>query len=118
SHICLSTATERDKIIERYSPLNFFPHQADIFATRQPDTGGWLLESDSFKQWKSGTGGILWCRGMPGAGKTVLVSIIVDHLRTAQDCPNIGVAAIYLNHKESDTHSPSSLLTSLWRQLV
>ncbi|KAJ7144594.1 ankyrin repeat-containing domain protein [Mycena epipterygia] len=111
-------STERDEIIEWYSPLNFFPRQADIFAARQPGTGGWLLESDLFKNWKSGRGEILWCPGIPGAGKTTLVSIVVDHLRTAQDCENIGVAAIYLNHKESDAHSPSSLLASLWRQLV
>ncbi|KAJ7144592.1 ankyrin repeat-containing domain protein [Mycena epipterygia] len=111
-------STERDKIIEWYSPLNFFPRQADIFAAREPGTGGWLLESDLFRNWKSGIGEILWCPGIPGAGKTVLVSIIVDHLRTAQDCPNIGVAVIYLNHKESDAHSPSSLLASLWRQFV
>jgi hypothetical protein len=28
------------------------------------------------------------------------------------------VAIIYLNHKESDAHSPSKLLASVWRQLV
>ncbi|KAJ7144579.1 ankyrin repeat-containing domain protein [Mycena epipterygia] len=100
-------STERDKIIEWYSPLNFFLRQADIFAARQPGTVGWLLESDLFRKWKSA-----------GAGKTVLVSIVVDHLRTAQDCENIGVAAINLNHKGSDAQSPTSLLASLWRQLV
>ncbi|KAJ7144576.1 ankyrin repeat-containing domain protein [Mycena epipterygia] len=98
-------STERDKIIEWYSPLNFFPRQADIFGTRQQDTGGWLLESDSFKQWKSDS---LRKIPQPAPGK----------LCSSQDCENIGIAAIYLNHKESDAHSPSSLLASLWRQLV
>ncbi|KAJ7762425.1 ankyrin repeat-containing domain protein [Mycena maculata] len=112
------TSVERDTIIEWYSPLNFFLRQADIFSTRQPGTGIWLLEADSFEEWKSSTGGILWCQGMPGAGKTVLLSIVVDHLRTERDCDNIGVAAIYLNHKETDTHSPSKLVASIWRQLV
>ncbi|KAJ7080063.1 hypothetical protein C8R44DRAFT_908954, partial [Mycena epipterygia] len=118
---------ERDRIIEWYSPLNFFPRQADIFNSRQPGTGEWLLEHDLFKQWKSGTNNLskmfksedrLWCRGMPGAGKTVLVSIIVDNLRTQLEIDKIGVAVIYLNHKESDAHTPSNLLASLWRQLV
>ncbi|KAJ6505275.1 ankyrin repeat-containing domain protein [Mycena sanguinolenta] len=53
-----------------------------------------------------------------GAGKTVLVSIVVDHLRTELASNSIGVAVIYLNHKEVDAHSPSKLLASLWRQLV
>ncbi|KAJ7080057.1 hypothetical protein C8R44DRAFT_653885, partial [Mycena epipterygia] len=112
------TAAERDRIIEWYSPLNFFLRQADIFNSRQPGTGQWLFEHDLFKEWKSGTDNVIWCRGMPGAGKTVLVSIVVDHLRTQLESYNIGVAVIYLNHKESDAYSPANLLASLWRQLV
>jgi hypothetical protein len=45
-------------------------------------------------------------------------SIVVDQLQTDLTRENIGVAAIYLNHKEMDTQSPSLLLASLWRQLV
>ncbi|KAJ7241052.1 hypothetical protein B0H12DRAFT_1326331 [Mycena haematopus] len=113
------SAAERDVVIEWYSPLNFFLRQADIFRIRQPGTGRWFLETKSFREWKSAVGKTLWCRGMPGAGKTVLVSIAVDHLRAEQEhCDIVGVAAIYLNHKETDAHAPSTLLTSLWRQLV
>ncbi|KAJ7080054.1 hypothetical protein C8R44DRAFT_653911, partial [Mycena epipterygia] len=113
-------AAERDRIIEWYSPLNFFLRQEDIFNSRQPGTGQWLLEHHLFKKWKSGTRTTLWCPGMPGAGKTVLVnsSIVVDHLRTELESHKIGVAVIYLNHKETDVHSPLDLLASLWRQLV
>ncbi|KAJ7453546.1 hypothetical protein B0H11DRAFT_2245368 [Mycena galericulata] len=88
---------------------------ADILATRQLGTGEWLLEESTFSRWKSGTGKILWCRGTPGVGKTVLASIVVDHLT---DIENVGVAAIYLNHKETDMQSPSNLLASLWRQFI
>ncbi|KAF7345597.1 ANK-REP-REGION domain-containing protein [Mycena venus] len=114
-------ARKRDKIIKWYSPLNFFPRQAEIINTRQPGTGEWFLENDTFKAWKSGTNQVLLCRGMPGAGKTVLGSIVVDHLRTATNVTTreeIGVAIVYLNHKEREEQSPSNLLASLWRQLV
>ncbi|KAJ7659530.1 hypothetical protein B0H17DRAFT_1096069 [Mycena rosella] len=109
---------ERDKLIEWLSPLNFFPRQAEILSSRQPGTGEWLLEDDHFEAWNSGLGGTLWCHGISGAGKTVLVSIVVDHLRTQVQARNIGVAYIYLNHKETGIQSPSNLLASLWRQLV
>ncbi|KAJ7659522.1 ankyrin repeat-containing domain protein, partial [Mycena rosella] len=109
---------EHDKLIEWLSPLNFFPRQAEILSSRQPGTGEWLLEDDHFKAWKSGLGGTLWCHGIPGAGKTVLASIVVDHLRTEFQARDIGVACIYLNHKETEMQSPSNLLASLWRQLV
>ncbi|KAJ7922682.1 ankyrin repeat-containing domain protein [Mycena leptocephala] len=109
---------ERNKIMKWYSPVNYFLRQADIFSTRQPGTGQWLLEDAQFREWKSGTGKTLWCRGMPGAGKTVLVSIVVDHLRRDLESEDIGVAVIYLNHKETDDHSIKMLLASLWRQLI
>ncbi|KAF7359830.1 Arp, Ankyrin repeat protein [Mycena venus] len=45
--------------------------------------------------------------------------MVVDHLSAA--CKNnkdIGVACIYLNHKEVENQTPSRLLAGLWRQLV
>ncbi|KAJ7717111.1 ankyrin repeat-containing domain protein [Mycena maculata] len=53
-----------------------------------------------------------------GAGKTVLASLVVDHLETQFKNQNIGVACIYLDHKEAAIQTPSNLLASLWRQLV
>ncbi|KAJ6590682.1 ankyrin repeat-containing domain protein [Mycena vulgaris] len=109
---------KRDELIEWFSPLNPFLRQTEIFSTRQSGTGKWLLEDVHFKAWKSSRGGIMWCRGIPGAGKTVLASIVVDHLRTQFQPGNIGVACIYLNHKETELQSPSNLIASLWRQLI
>ncbi|KAJ7328902.1 hypothetical protein DFH08DRAFT_709331 [Mycena albidolilacea] len=111
-------ATERAQIIDWLSPLNFFLRQADIARTRQPGTGAWLLEDVCFQEWKSGSGKTLWCRGIPGAGKTVLVSMVVDHLDTDSETKNIRVACIYLNHKEAEEQTPEKLLSGLWRQLI
>ncbi|KAJ7453162.1 hypothetical protein FB451DRAFT_1100503 [Mycena latifolia] len=113
-----SNWAERDKIIEWFSPLNFFLRQADISSTRQPGTGEWFLQDELFKKWKSGAGKHLCCRGMPGAGKTVLASMVVDHLRTTLESRNIGIAAMYLSHQETEVQSLSNLLAGLWRQLV
>ncbi|KAJ7453169.1 ankyrin repeat-containing domain protein [Mycena latifolia] len=117
-HTTVLTYTERAKIIEWFSPLSFFLQQADIFNTCQPGTGGWLLEHSLFKAWKSRTGNLIWCRGMPDAGKTVLASIVIDDLRETLEGRSVGVAVIYLNHKETEAQSPSNLLAGLWPQLI
>ncbi|KAJ7835018.1 hypothetical protein B0H14DRAFT_2450271 [Mycena olivaceomarginata] len=109
---------QRDELIEWVSPLNFFPRQAEIFSTRQPGTGEWFLMDEKFQAWKSSPGGVLWCQGMPGAGKTILASLVVYHLETECLNENTGVACTYLNHKETEIQSPPNLLASLWRQLV
>ncbi|KAJ7351586.1 hypothetical protein DFH08DRAFT_993239 [Mycena albidolilacea] len=110
---------EHKKIIDWLSPINFFLRQADISREREKGTGGWLLADPVFKKWESGSGSILWCHGIPGAGKTVLVSMVVDHLSAAfRNNKDIGVACIYLNHKEVDNQTPSKLLAAVWRQLL
>ncbi|KAF8207492.1 ankyrin repeat-containing domain protein [Mycena galopus ATCC 62051] len=110
---------EREKIIKWASPLNFFPRQADIFGSRQPGTGDWFLQHRILKKWKAGEIPALWCRGIPGAGKTVLVSIVVDDLRRNLANLNIGVGVLYLDHKATaEAHSPRNLLAAIWQQLA
>ncbi|KAJ7041582.1 ankyrin repeat-containing domain protein, partial [Mycena alexandri] len=109
----------RDVILNWLSPINFFLRQADISQMRAKGTGEWLLANPVFKNWESGSGSTLWCSGIPGAGKTVLASMVVDHLHAAfRNNKDIGVACIYLNHKEAGQQPPPKLLAGLWRQLV
>jgi hypothetical protein len=44
--------------------------------------------------------------------------MVVDHLNTQAQNQNVGVACIYLNHKETEVQTVSNLLSGLWRQLV
>ncbi|KAJ7440422.1 ankyrin repeat domain-containing protein [Mycena latifolia] len=100
----LDKVAEERHILDWITPLNFFQRQDDIFSAWQPGTGEWLLSDAQFTHWESGSGGILWCRGIPGAGKTVL--------------SDTGVACLYLNHKEREVQTPTNLLGSILKQLV
>ena len=61
-------------ILEWLSPLNPQHTHVDVRDQRLPDTGIWLLDRDEFKKWRYDalSPKILWCHGIPGAGKTVL----------------------------------------------
>ena len=62
------------------SPLEPLKRHADIKATRADNTGTWLLQLQSFCNWRDNTSTLeqtetdrVFCAyGMPGAGKTVL----------------------------------------------
>ncbi|KAJ7155702.1 ankyrin repeat domain-containing protein [Mycena filopes] len=110
------SAAERTQIIDWFSPINFFQQHADITSAQQKETGGWLIMDPRFQGWKEGLGRTLWCHGIPGAGKTVLASMVVDHLLSQG--PTARTACIYLNHKETKVQTPANLLASIWRQLV
>ncbi|CAI6270740.1 unnamed protein product [Periconia digitata] len=45
-------------------------------------TSSWLPHKAEFRKWINGAGPKhLWCYGIPGCGKTILVASVVDHLR-------------------------------------
>lgn len=57
---------------------------------------------------------ILFCPGIPGAGKTIIASIVVDHLhRNFPDNTSVGIAYLYCNFRRQQEQNPRVLLSSL-----
>jgi hypothetical protein len=54
-------------------------NQKDASEKRQDDTGFWIVEGDSFYQWKHESNSFLWQNGAAGCGKTSLCSTITSH---------------------------------------
>ncbi|KAL8719944.1 MAG: hypothetical protein Q9225_003121 [Loekoesia sp. 1 TL-2023] len=110
---------KEDRVIAAWiSPLNFRVRHQDIASVRTKSTGEWLLELPVFRSWLNGASGVLWCHGMPGAGKTVLTSFIIDYLQEQDTRNDIGLAFIYCNHKERAEQNHINLISSLLRQLI
>ena len=82
---------------------------------RQEGTCSWLLESRPFNEWKSKTRRHLWLHGIPGCGKTILCSAIVDHILN-QDTQHI-VLYFFFDSNTSNKLSLDNLLRSLVVQL-
>src|SRR3989440_8652759 len=105
-------------IMEWLSPTDFPAQQHDIITRRQEGTGQWFLDSVEFKRWLQGSDETLFCPGIPGAGKTMMTAIAINHLcRTAQ-CDDIGIAYLFCNYKAQADQSGPSLLAALLKQLV
>lgn len=51
---------------------------------RHEATGAWFLGGDAFNEWKTRRGSFLWLHGIPGCGKTVLSSAIIENLSPYQ----------------------------------
>ncbi|RYP61328.1 hypothetical protein DL771_010167 [Monosporascus sp. 5C6A] len=69
------------------------------------DPGRWLLDDSRFQQWfdvKDCLTPSLWVNGIPGAGKTILASVVVD---AARDIPGATVAFFYCKHGEETRNS-------------
>ncbi|KAK3331701.1 hypothetical protein B0T19DRAFT_366827 [Cercophora scortea] len=77
---------------------------------RQQDTGFWMLTSQKWQDWLAGAGQsrLLWIHGIPGAGKTVLASTLIEnipkHQSTSQSLAS-GTAYYYcyFGHQQDET---------------
>ncbi|OJJ29656.1 hypothetical protein ASPWEDRAFT_143525, partial [Aspergillus wentii DTO 134E9] len=71
---------KRDEMLNWLSLNTYAAQQSDLCNQREEGTGKWLLSTSEFQQWVDGREQMLFCPGIPGAGKTTIVSAVVDHL--------------------------------------
>jgi Cdc6-like AAA superfamily ATPase len=110
---------ERRTILDWLTKIDYGTQQSDFIGRRQEGTGQWLLDSDEFQRWSNGSKQTLFCPGIPGAGKTMITSIIVEHLQTNfRNDLGIGIAYLYCNFRQQSEQKPANLLASLLKQLV
>ncbi|PKX93970.1 purine and uridine phosphorylase, partial [Aspergillus novofumigatus IBT 16806] len=109
---------EDHDLLNWITPDDYGPLQSDYFRRRQAGTGEWLLNSMEFQMWLKTSRGTLFCPGIPGAGKTILTSVVINYLtrRTFED-GSLGVAYVYCNFQRKDEQTADRLLSSLLKQL-
>lgn len=125
---------EHQLLVEWISSAKHSSQQSDFIARRQPGTGQWFLDSPEFNNWLDGPSHTLFCPGIPGAGKTMVSAIAVDHLHKVADgalgkllgakmagtrhSDLCGVAHIFCNYKTQSEQDTTSLLSAILKQLV
>jgi Cdc6-like AAA superfamily ATPase len=100
------------------SPSDFTSQQHDIVSRKEEGTGQWFLDSAKFKEWQHGSAKTLLCPGIPGAGKTMIAAITIDHLCKKSRNEDIGVAYLFCNYKAQIEQTPTALLAAVLKQLA
>lgn len=110
---------KKQEVLQWLSRLDFRPKQLEILSRRTPSTGEWLLVEDKFKSWVGGSGSsLLFCSGIPGAGKTVLTSLVVDHLESRIAAIKPMVAYVFFDYRDQKRQTAAAILRSFLRQVV
>ena len=78
TNISITVADDRPNILAWLSPLDPRVRHQDIRDRRVDNIGEWLLKTEGFKSWHTGSEGdkfdnaVLFCYGDPGVGKTYI----------------------------------------------
>ncbi|KAF3810141.1 hypothetical protein GCG54_00002593 [Colletotrichum gloeosporioides] len=67
------------------SPSDTSTNRLRARKVRHQGTGKWFLENTVFMEWTTGVRQHLWLHGIPGSGKTVLSTAILDHVSQIHD---------------------------------
>jgi hypothetical protein len=109
----------RQTVLDWITLIDYAPQLNDFIARRQAGTGQWLLDSTEYQTWVETNKQTLFCPGIPGAGKTILTSIVVEELTTRfQNDKSIGIAYLYCNFRRQHEQKVEDLLASLLKQLT
>uniref|UniRef100_A0A4E9EMT7 Uncharacterized protein n=2 Tax=Gibberella zeae TaxID=5518 RepID=A0A4E9EMT7_GIBZA len=116
-----SKREEELKILDWLNAVDYASEQYGFLKPEQrlPGTGQQFLSSENFQTWLKTKSSLLFCSGMPGAGKTITTAITVEYLySTFRDNPTVGVAYVYCSYQKRDQQKPQDLFTSLLKQLA
>ncbi|EEU38844.1 uncharacterized protein NECHADRAFT_11175, partial [Fusarium vanettenii 77-13-4] len=108
-----ASATKHGEILDWLAGIDYGPQQSYYLKRRQPGTGQWLLNSAEFKTWVETKKQTLFCPGIPGAGKTILTSIVVEELTAYFETDqNVGVAYVYCDFQRQDEQNAELFLAN------
>ncbi|RJE19111.1 Phosphorylase superfamily [Aspergillus sclerotialis] len=120
SDMILSSIEEpRDDIFRRLSPIDDLLLHDAILEKHCKGTGEAFLQSSQFKTWVDSENQTLFCPGIPGSGKSVFASTVVDHLQELFMHENyVQTAYIYCDFQKRHYQSARNILGSLVKQLT
>jgi hypothetical protein len=111
-------AARHRRLLEWISPTEYPAQQSDIINGRQEGTCQWFLDAPEVARWLREAKSTLFCPGIPGAGKTMVAAIAIDHLSTSVQDSSHGVAYVYCNYKSQEELDASGMLAAILKQLV
>src|SRR5947209_7612016 len=82
---------------------------------RQEGSGLWFLQIDAFAKWKKTQNSFLWLYGIPGCGKTILSSTIIEDLE--KTLRRQSLLYFYFDFSDTNKQTLESMVRSLTSQL-
>ncbi|KAL3421159.1 ankyrin repeat protein [Phlyctema vagabunda] len=113
-------AKTKRKLLDLLSITSSEGRHKKLKPLRHAGTGNWILTTAEYQRWTELNGtSILCCYGIPGCGKTILFSRVIDHLLdlSFSGNPSVKLAFHYCDHADKRTLKPVAILGSWIRSI-
>lgn len=104
------------KVMQWLSAPDSSINQNKALQQRHEGSGEWVLQREEFVEWKTRLNSILWLHGIPGCGKTILSSTIVEHLERTI-LPSQSLLYFYFDFGDINKQTLHNMIRSLIHQL-
>ncbi|KAJ9268687.1 hypothetical protein DTO212C5_5294 [Paecilomyces variotii] len=115
----ISNDSQRQKIQSWLAAPDASMNHEIARSKKHPGTGEWFITSTEFLSWKTDASQVLWACGIPGCGKTILSSTIIDHLQ--DNCchnPHKVLTYFYFDFNDTKRQSPENMLRGVISQFI
>ncbi|KAK6343722.1 hypothetical protein TWF730_011311 [Orbilia blumenaviensis] len=107
------------KILHSISGLDHTKSFINSRDRRHPGTGSWFLTLPEFKDWDGALdSAVLWYHGIPGSGKSILATSIIDHLYTCHRNTKSSIIYFFCDFHTLETLQYRAIVSSLLKQVI
>jgi NACHT domain len=108
---------QRRKVLQWLSDVDYEVKHTRASDLQHPGIGSWLLKNPRLQSWIEGDISFLWIYGIPGSGKTVWTSIILNHCIFPRLSDNLFAAFFYFDFRDVASEKPENALGAIIAQL-
>jgi len=106
------------KVMKWLAPVDMSSNHKTSVKLRYGSTGSWFLDGKAFHDWlQAEDQPLFWLHAIPGAGKTILASSVINYLKHSFRVDEVGLAYFYCDYRETDKQEPAVVLRTLLSQL-
>ncbi|RDW66045.1 hypothetical protein BP6252_09680 [Coleophoma cylindrospora] len=103
------------EILDWFGPVNPALKHQEFRKEYQEGTGYWIFKTPEYRRWAELQNSGLWIYAIPGAGKTILASLIIETMSRTR---TKGFAYFYCRHSDQESQKPQNVIGSLVSQLA
>ncbi|KAK6526134.1 hypothetical protein TWF281_011170 [Arthrobotrys megalospora] len=108
-----------NRILEKISNFDHTRSFLNSRDRRHPDTGKWFFVLPDFVDWdETPDSAVLWYHGIPGSGKSILATSVIDHLYNKHRSTKACIVYFFCDFHTPETLRYRAILSSLLKQIV